>query len=203
MLTLIIMGVATRKSCPVCGNKEGMEHVACIKCGHVFKDEETAIRHNNYSYLNDSNNRNVNESDVSYLEVKEKTYAPNNTKLARSIVAAFIMIVLIIAVIVVQMLLKKDCEVIETEIKPTIYVFLGLLLVLPWLFFISFKIANDNLKSIRELEHKDNLSKIGKIISIVVAIFSILLVLGALALLVIDCVQIIPVIIQSFAPPAS
>lgn len=101
------------------------------------------------------------------------------------------------------MLLKKDCEVIETEIKPTIYVFLGLLLVLPWLFFISFKVANDNLKSIRELEHKDNLSKIGKIISIVVAIFSILLVLGALALLVIDCVQIIPVIIQSFTPPAS
>ena len=30
MLTLIIMGVATRKSCPVCGNKEGMEHARQI-----------------------------------------------------------------------------------------------------------------------------------------------------------------------------
>ena len=183
-----------RKSCPYCGNKEGLEHVACQVCGHIFKEENAANSKKKYYFDNDPI---ISEEDVAYLAVKEKEYKANVAKLVRAIVGAAVMVFLIGGEVVSQMLLKEACQNIYTEVNILVYIFLGVLLVLPWLFFISVKISKSNLSDIKDLVHKDNFSKAGKIVSIIILVLSILLILGGLALLTVDCIQIIPEIIKT------
>lgn len=190
--------MANLNKCPYCGESIANNAVACPKCGHLFFGDSLSNQLKKKVEINPE----IREEDYAYLKITPKKYKANVGSLIRALVSFLIFGVLLAGVFVAHILLKDLVALNEKPLNFMIYVYLGVLLVLPWLFFISLSIAKGNLERIKYLPHSDGFSVAGKVISIIMIILSVCGLLFGLVVLVIDAIQVVPIIIESFQNPS-
>lgn len=173
------------KFCPYCGTPLEDDYVACPKCGH-FLNRDGKLENTSKPAAKEE----VKVSEVDYSKSVGKPKVTKNGPILGNAITSFIFLLLFIgAEIGVFLLLKMEIAKSFVGTEQTepftilFYVFLGVLLLLPWFFLIPNGIAGAAIKKSKG-KTKNGLYHAGLTIAIISRILAILMIFVGLALFI-------------------